>query len=94
MNLTPIKMYALKFTRSKIFSPFLDEIDESFLTFLTMCVFRNPIEIYEFDTYYPDHLNLKTENDWETYAEKTRSVIHKVLDDNYGCKKVESSMDD
>lgn len=37
------------------------------------------MEIYEFDTYFPDHLNLSKEEDWEIYAEHIRDIYLKAL---------------
>lgn len=36
--------------------------------------------VYEFDVYFPDHLNLKDrENDWQIYAKKIKSIMAKCL---------------
>ncbi len=49
--------------------------------YLAMCQLFNPVQIYEFDTFYPDHLGLKDpEKDWGIYAEKIKSIVSKALD--------------
>lgn len=37
---------------------------------LSLCTLIQYVDVYEFDTYYPDHLNLESEDDWTIYAEK------------------------
>lgn len=59
LPMAPIKPYAFKFD-SVHFNPFMDEIPEFFLLVLTFCKLRNKLAVYEFDTYYPDHLNMKS----------------------------------
>ncbi len=41
----------------------------------------------EFETYYPDHLELKVPEDWERYAKAIRNIMVKglnIIDTNYG----------
>ena len=43
--------------------------------------FYNPMKTFIFDVYFPDHLNLDSNNkeDWKIYADRIRNIISKVL---------------
>jgi len=77
-NLTPLKIYAIKYTKSN-YSPSFDslELGRSFL--FTLLQFYNSVTLYDLGVYYPDHLKLKTENDWQIYANKIKDIYLKVL---------------
>lgn len=75
----PVKIVALKYNTEK-FSPALDILGGYISFFLTMLQFSNSLTVYEFDTFYPDHLKLKGEEDWEKYANKARDIVSKCLE--------------
>ncbi|KAL4464326.1 hypothetical protein ABPG72_017112 [Tetrahymena utriculariae] len=74
----PIKLYAINYKYTK-FNPtqdYMNLVDHA----LIMCSqLYNTMEVYEFDTYFPDHLNLKNEEDWQIYAKHIRDIYLKVL---------------
>lgn len=39
------------------------------------------MRVTEFDTFYPDHLNLKNEDDWEIYARKLKNIMLTAMPD-------------
>jgi lysophosphatidylcholine acyltransferase/lyso-PAF acetyltransferase len=77
-NLTPLKLYAIKYNK-KNYSPAFDslELGRSFLFTLTQ--FYNSVTLYDLGVYYPDHLKLKSEDDWQIYANKVKDIFLKVL---------------
>lgn len=44
----------------------------------SLCQLKNDLTVYEFDTYFPDHLNLKEPEDWEIYSKKCRNIMLKA----------------
>jgi lysophosphatidylcholine acyltransferase/lyso-PAF acetyltransferase len=78
-NLTPIKLYALKYTK-KNFSPALDTLGTLKSFFFIILQFYNSVTVYDLGTYYPDQLNLKSEDDWEIYAKKVKEIMLKTLE--------------
>lgn len=78
-NLTPLKLYAIKYTK-KNFSPSLDTLGTLKSFFFIILQFYNSVTVYDMGTYYPDQLNLKSEEDWEIYAKKIKEIMLKTLD--------------
>lgn len=74
----PIKLYALnyKYTKFNCTQDNMNLVDHALL--MTSQLY-NTLEVYEFDTYFPDHLNLKNEEDWEKYANHIREIYLKAL---------------
>lgn len=78
-NLTPLKLYGIKYTK-KNFSPALDTVGMLGSFFFIILQFYNSVSVYDLGTYYPDQLNLKSEDDWELYAKKIKEIMLKTLD--------------
>ena len=78
-NLTPLKLYGLKYTK-KNFNPSLDTLGTLKSFFFIILQFYNSVTLYDMGTYYPDQLNLKSEDDWEIYAKKVKEIMLKTLD--------------
>jgi len=78
MHLTPVKIYAVKYTNPN-YSPAFDSlgIAKSFL--FALLQFRNSITVYDLGVFDPTYLNLKSEDDWPIYAEKVKSIMLKAL---------------
>lgn len=89
----PIKIYALKFD-ADVFNPFVDEVGDAFLMIMTMCIFMNKLKVYEYDTYFPDHLNLKSDEDWEIYSNKTRKLIIDAIGTENEISAIDCSLED
>jgi len=78
MHLTPLKIYAVKYTNPN-YSPAFDSlgIGKSFL--FALLQLRNSITVYDLGVFDPTYLNLKSEDDWTIYAEKVKSIMLKAL---------------
>ncbi|KRX03324.1 Protein kinase-like domain [Pseudocohnilembus persalinus] len=74
--LQPIKLHIFQF-QPRRFSPQSDVIPFFDHMFLMMSQLNNNFKVIEFDNYYPDHLQLKTESDWNIYSDKIRNIIIK-----------------
>lgn len=74
----PLKLYGIKYT-NKNFSPAFDTLGIGNLFLFTLLQLWNCVTIYEMGIYYPDHLNLKGEDDWMIYAEKIKFIYLKAL---------------
>lgn len=70
-NFYPVKPFVLKY-HDNHFSPYLCTISMPALCLLLACSFKTSVDVYEFDSYYPDHLNLKNPDDWEIYADRIK----------------------
>lgn len=77
-NLTPVKMYALNYEK-KSYSPALDSLGTGKSFIFTMLQLYNSVTIYDLGNFYPDHLGLKTEEDWPAYAKKVKDIYLKLL---------------
>jgi len=75
---TPLKMYGIKYT-NKRFSPAFDTLGIGKLFLFALLQFWNSVTIYDLGVFNPEHLNLKGEEDWTTYAEKIKFVFVKAL---------------
>jgi len=75
---TPLRMYGIKYT-NKRFNPAFDTLGIGKLFLFTLLQFWNSVTIYDLGVYYPDHLNLKGDEDWTLYAEKIKFVYLKAL---------------
>jgi len=40
---------------------------------------HNPVTLYDLGVFYPDHLKLKSEDDWQAYAQSVKDVYVKLL---------------
>ena len=52
--------------------------------------------MYEFDTYYPDHLGMDPNDreSWKIYADSCRNIMTKCLDKYHGCLAVDCDIID
>jgi len=87
--LAPVKITCLKYTGPR-FNPSLDLLDTGLTFLFTFCQLWNGLEIYEFDTFYPDYLKLQGEDDWKIYADKVKNIMVTAL----GCKSSEMGFAD
>jgi len=73
-NLTPVKIYGLQYTKES-YSPAFDSlaIGRSFL--FTLLQLYNSVTIHDMGVYDPEHLNLKSEEDWTVYAKKVKDIM-------------------
>jgi len=76
--MAPVQIRCVRYT-NKRFSPAFDVIGVGIAFLGTLCQFYSTVTVYEFDTFYPDYLNMKSEEDWVLYAETTRKIIASVL---------------
>jgi lysophosphatidylcholine acyltransferase/lyso-PAF acetyltransferase len=78
-TLAPVDIRCVKYTNPR-FSPAIDIMGMGVAFLGTMCQLYNGVTMYEFDTFYPDYLNLKDgEEEWKTYADIVRNTMASVL---------------
>jgi 1-acyl-sn-glycerol-3-phosphate acyltransferase len=75
--LAPLDIKCLKYTGK--FSPAMDIIGTSISFLVSFCQLYNGLTVYEFETFYPEYLNLKSEDDWKVYADTVRNIMSKTL---------------
>lgn len=78
VTLSPVRVFALEYPRKR-FNPAFDNMNLLVNYMIMQCHFYHRMRIHDIGVYYPDHLNLKDENDWEKYANKVRDIIAKCL---------------
>jgi len=76
--LVPMKIKCIQYTRSA-FNPTTDVVGDANVYILAMFKFYNSATICEFDTFYPDYLELKSEDEWKVLAEKIKAIMAKAL---------------
>jgi len=59
----------------------LDTLGQATNMILGMCQFQNHLKTLEFNTFYPEYLNLSqdNENDWMIYARKVKDIMLKAM---------------
>eukprot|EP01017_Pseudomicrothorax_dubius_P034851 TRINITY_DN4820_c0_g2_i1.p1 TRINITY_DN4820_c0_g2~~TRINITY_DN4820_c0_g2_i1.p1 ORF type:complete len:361 (-),score=65.45 TRINITY_DN4820_c0_g2_i1:161-1243(-) len=75
--LVPVSIYCLKY--ESMISPSLDSIGDLYAVILPLLQFSNKLTLFQLGTYYPDHLKLKGEDDWERYAQAIKNIMLKTL---------------
>jgi len=77
-NLTPLKLYGVRY-ESKTYSPAFDSLGIGLSFLFTLCQLHNPVTRYDLGVFYPDHLKLKSEDDWQVYANSVKEVYVNLL---------------
>lgn len=77
-SLAPVRVMCLEYPR-KDFNPAYDNMNLMVTFVLMLSHFYMRIRVHDMGVYYPDHLNLKEESDWEIYASKVQQIVAKCL---------------
>ncbi|EAR88356.1 acyltransferase (macronuclear) [Tetrahymena thermophila SB210] len=75
-NLLPVKIFCLQYPIRHV-NVALDVLGQGINVLLVFCQLKNNLSVTEFNTFYPDHLNLShdKEDDWKIYARKVKDIM-------------------